>query len=69
MDRHPLAATEGADDPTLGVIPDPEAIAQVDLHPTLILEASQPNLLDPDGGGDALLRAIRASSERLRHLP
>ena len=44
-------------------------LAQVDLHPTLILEASQPNLLDPDGGGDALLRAIRASSERLRHLP
>jgi hypothetical protein len=44
-------------------------LAQVDLHPTLILEASQPNLLDPDGGGDALLRAIRASSARLRHLP
>jgi poly-gamma-glutamate synthesis protein (capsule biosynthesis protein) len=44
-------------------------LAQVDLHPTLILEASQPNLLDPDGGGDALLRAIRASSAQLGHLP
>jgi poly-gamma-glutamate synthesis protein (capsule biosynthesis protein) len=44
-------------------------LAQVDLHPTLILEASQPNLLDPDGGGDALLRAIRASSARLGLLP
>ena len=41
----------------------------LDLHPTLILAASQPNLLDPDGGGDALLRAIRASSARLGHLP
>jgi len=44
-------------------------LAQVELHPTLILEASQPNLLDPDGGGDALLRAIQASSARLEHLP
>jgi poly-gamma-glutamate capsule biosynthesis protein CapA/YwtB (metallophosphatase superfamily) len=44
-------------------------LAQVDLHPTLILEASQPNLLDPDGGGDALLRAIRASSARLEPSP
>jgi poly-gamma-glutamate synthesis protein (capsule biosynthesis protein) len=44
-------------------------LAQVELHPTLILEASQPNLLDPDGGGDALLRAIRASSAQLGHLP
>jgi poly-gamma-glutamate synthesis protein (capsule biosynthesis protein) len=44
-------------------------LAQVELHPTLILEASQPNLLDPDAGGDALLRAIHASSERLRPLP
>jgi len=44
-------------------------LAQADLHPTLILEASQPSLLDPDGGGDALLRAIRASSARLGLLP
>jgi poly-gamma-glutamate synthesis protein (capsule biosynthesis protein) len=44
-------------------------LAQVDLHPTLILAASQPNLLDPDGGGDALLRAIRAGSARLGPLP
>jgi poly-gamma-glutamate synthesis protein (capsule biosynthesis protein) len=40
-------------------------LAQVDLHPTLILAASQPNLLDPAGGGDALLRAIRSGSQRL----
>ena len=44
-------------------------LAQVDLHPTLILNASQPNLLDPDGGGDALLRSIRAGSARLGRLP
>jgi hypothetical protein len=40
-------------------------LAQVELHPTLILDASQPNLLDRAGGGDALLRAIRSSSQRL----
>jgi poly-gamma-glutamate synthesis protein (capsule biosynthesis protein) len=40
-------------------------LVQVDLHPTLILDSSQPNLLEPAGGGDALLAAIRAGSERL----
>ena len=40
-------------------------LVQVELHPTLILAGAQPNLLDPAGGGDGLLRAIRASSERL----
>jgi len=40
-------------------------LAQVELHPTLILDASQPNLLDPAGGGAALLRAIHAASVRL----
>jgi poly-gamma-glutamate capsule biosynthesis protein CapA/YwtB (metallophosphatase superfamily) len=44
-------------------------LAQVDLHPTLILDASQPSLLDPKGGGDALLRSIRAGSARLGRLP
>jgi poly-gamma-glutamate capsule biosynthesis protein CapA/YwtB (metallophosphatase superfamily) len=39
--------------------------AQVELHPTLILEASQPNLLEPRRGGDALLQAIRRASDRL----
>ena len=39
--------------------------AQVELHLTLILEASQPNLLEPRGGGDALLVAIRRASDRL----
>jgi poly-gamma-glutamate synthesis protein (capsule biosynthesis protein) len=40
-------------------------VAQVELHPTLILNASQPNLLEPDGGGRTLLRAIEAASRRL----
>jgi poly-gamma-glutamate synthesis protein (capsule biosynthesis protein) len=40
-------------------------LAQVELHPTLILAASQPNLLDPAGGGNALLRQIEAASRRL----
>ena len=39
-------------------------LAQLELHPTLILGGVQPNLLDPAGGGNALLRAIRATSER-----
>ncbi len=39
--------------------------AQVELHPTLILEASQPNLLEPRRGGNALLLAIRRASDRL----
>ena len=40
-------------------------LAQVQFHPTLILEASQPNLLEPDGGGTALLDAVRRGSDRL----
>jgi poly-gamma-glutamate synthesis protein (capsule biosynthesis protein) len=40
-------------------------LAQVELHATLILDASQPNLLDRAAGGDALLRAIRSASQRL----
>lgn len=39
-------------------------LAQVDLHPTLMLRESQPNLLEPHGGGNALLRAIREGSVR-----
>jgi poly-gamma-glutamate synthesis protein (capsule biosynthesis protein) len=41
-------------------------LAQVTLHPTLIVDAVQPNLLTPSGGGTALLRAIHAASTRLR---
>jgi poly-gamma-glutamate capsule biosynthesis protein CapA/YwtB (metallophosphatase superfamily) len=44
-------------------------LAQVDLHPTLIVDRSQPNLLEPAGGGDALLRAIAAGSARLGRAP
>jgi poly-gamma-glutamate synthesis protein (capsule biosynthesis protein) len=40
-------------------------LAQVELHPTLILDASQPNLLEPGGGGSALLGEIEAASRRL----
>ena len=40
-------------------------LAQVTLHPTLILAASQPNLLDAGRGGTALLRAIERGSVRL----
>jgi poly-gamma-glutamate capsule biosynthesis protein CapA/YwtB (metallophosphatase superfamily) len=39
--------------------------AQVDLHPTLILDASQSNLLEPAGGGRALIRVIQKASDRL----
>jgi poly-gamma-glutamate synthesis protein (capsule biosynthesis protein) len=37
-------------------------LVQVELHPTLILDDSQPNLLEPDGGGLALLDAIARAS-------
>lgn len=40
-------------------------LVQVDLHPTLILDRSQPNLLDLAGGGTTLLDAIGAGSARL----
>ena len=40
-------------------------LAQVALHPTLIVGAVQPNLLTPSGGGTALLRAIHAASKRI----
>ena len=40
-------------------------LVQVTLHPTLILDRSQPNLLEPAGGGTALMTAIAAGSARL----
>jgi hypothetical protein len=40
-------------------------LAQVTLHPTLIVGAVQPNLLTPSGGGAALLRAIHTASKRI----
>jgi poly-gamma-glutamate capsule biosynthesis protein CapA/YwtB (metallophosphatase superfamily) len=40
-------------------------LAQVTLHPTVIVDAVQPNLLTASGGGNVLLRAIQASSARL----
>ena len=44
-------------------------LAQLDLRPTLMVDRSQPNLLDPAGGGNALLQAIAARSARLGHSP
>jgi poly-gamma-glutamate synthesis protein (capsule biosynthesis protein) len=40
-------------------------LAQIALHPTVIVEDAQPNLLEPAGGGTALLRAIEKASSRL----
>ena len=40
-------------------------LVQVDLHPTLILDKSQPSLLEADGGGSTLLAAIAAGSAKL----
>ncbi|HEY5436647.1 MAG TPA: CapA family protein [Candidatus Limnocylindrales bacterium] len=40
-------------------------LAQVTLHPTLIVGSVQPNLTTPTGGGNALLRAIQAASARV----
>ena len=38
------------------------SLVQVSLHPTLILDRSQPNLLDPAADGRPLLEAIRGAS-------
>ncbi len=40
-------------------------LAQVTLHPTLIVGSVQPNILTPSGGGSMLLAAIRRASARL----
>ncbi len=40
-------------------------LAQVTLHPTVIVDQAQLNLLAPGGGGTRLLRAIQAASQRL----
>jgi poly-gamma-glutamate synthesis protein (capsule biosynthesis protein) len=40
-------------------------VVQVDLHPTLILDGSQPNLLDPGGDGAQVLERIETASNRL----
>ena len=39
-------------------------LVQVDLHPTLIIDG-QPNLLEPGGGGDAVLGQVRKTSAAL----
>ncbi len=40
-------------------------LAQVTLHPTVVVDYVQPNLLTASGGGNALLRTIQAGSARL----
>lgn len=45
---------------------DGPRLAQLELHPTLILDAFQPVLLTPDGGGRALLDTIRRASAKIR---
>ncbi len=40
-------------------------LVQIDLHPTVILDGAQPNLLDPATDGQAVLGPVRASSEAL----
>jgi poly-gamma-glutamate synthesis protein (capsule biosynthesis protein) len=40
-------------------------LVQVTLHPTVIVDQAQLNLLSPGGGGSRLLRAIQAASQRL----
>lgn len=40
-------------------------LVQVTLHPTVIVNQAQLNLLTPGGGGTRLLRAIQDASQRL----
>jgi poly-gamma-glutamate synthesis protein (capsule biosynthesis protein) len=42
-------------------------LVQVDLHPTLMVDHSQVNLLDPAGDGRAVLNRIRLASARTLH--
>jgi poly-gamma-glutamate synthesis protein (capsule biosynthesis protein) len=39
-------------------------LAQLELHPTVIVDRSQVNVLDPSGDGRVVLRRIRTASER-----
>ena len=40
-------------------------LAQVELHPTVIVDRSQLNLLERDGDGNVVMRRMRAASKRL----
>ncbi|MBA2254659.1 MAG: CapA family protein, partial [Chloroflexi bacterium] len=40
-------------------------LRQVRLHPTLVIDQSQPNLLEPAGDGQRVLKRIRKSSEAM----
>jgi hypothetical protein len=42
-------------------------LVQVDLHPTLMVDHSQANLLDPAGDGRRVLDRIRVASARTLH--
>jgi poly-gamma-glutamate capsule biosynthesis protein CapA/YwtB (metallophosphatase superfamily) len=60
--RHDVRTQEGvvADMTFVGT-----RLLQVDLHPTLILDRCQPNLLDPAGDGSTMLNAVRKASAGL----
>ena len=60
--RHDVRTQEGvvADMTFVGT-----RLVQVDLHPTLILDRCQPNLLDPAGDGSTMLNAVRKASAGL----
>ncbi len=40
-------------------------LAQLELHPTVIVDRSQVNLLDAEGDGRVVLKRLRAASRRL----
>jgi hypothetical protein len=42
-------------------------LVQVDLHPTLMVDHSQVNLLDPAGDGKLVLNRIRLASSKTLH--
>ena len=41
-------------------------LAQVELHPTVIVDRSQVNLLDRDGDGEVVIRRMRSGLEAAR---
>jgi poly-gamma-glutamate synthesis protein (capsule biosynthesis protein) len=45
---------------------DGARLAQLDLHPTVIVDRSRVMLLDPDADGEVVLRRMQGASTRLR---
>src|SRR5687768_3110873 len=42
-----------------------DRLLQIELHPTVLVDLSQPNLLDPEGDGRVVLRRMREASKGL----